>query len=270
MVHPAERLRAVVRWSGDDTELAVEAAAALAAFAEQEDPAGLVVACRRLLAYHPGNGPLWWTCARVLAAPDAVVAARESASLLDADRTGERLGATLPLVDADRVVAVAGRSPAMDEALRARADLAVVSVRAGDDDAASRAAAHGAPVGDDFAHAVVEPHDLSGMPVALLLVGTTALGGGHALVARGVGDALDAAGNRPEVWLVGGVGVALPARLIEALRSASAADPGTGRPIETVSLDRFDRVAGPRGLDTPTEAAARADCPVPPELLRPL
>lgn len=268
-MHPAERLRAVVRWSGDDALLAAEAAGALAAFAEQEDPAGLVVACRRLLAYHPGNGALWWTCARVLAAPDAASAARESAALLDADRTGERLGATLPLVDPDRVVAVAGRSPALDEALRSRADLAVFAVRARYDDP-SDAAAHYRGAGDAFTARAVEPHDLSGMPVALLLVVANALGGGQALVARGVGDALVAAGNRPEVWLVAGVGVTLPARLAEALRTASAASAGLDRRLESVSLDRFDRVAGPRGLDAPAEAEARADCPVPPELLRPL
>ena len=34
------------------------------------DPAGLVVACRRIVERHPNSGPLWWLCASVLAAPD--------------------------------------------------------------------------------------------------------------------------------------------------------------------------------------------------------
>ena len=67
-MHPVERLRSVSRWAVDDDALAAEAAEALAAFSF--DPAGLVVSCRRLLAHHVGNGPLWWLCSRVLAAPE--------------------------------------------------------------------------------------------------------------------------------------------------------------------------------------------------------
>jgi hypothetical protein len=40
--------------------------------------------------------------------------------------------------------------------------------------------------------------------------------------------------------------------------------------VEEISLQRFDRVAGPRGVERPLDAAARIDCPVVPELLRPL
>ena len=49
-VTPAERLRAVTRRSVDDEHLAAEAADALAGFADE--PASLVVACRRVLAHH--------------------------------------------------------------------------------------------------------------------------------------------------------------------------------------------------------------------------
>ena len=38
--------------------------------------------------------------------------------------------------------------------------------------------------------------------------------------------------------------------------------------LEEISLERFDRLAGPRGVERPTDAAARIDCPVVPELLR--
>ena len=43
-----------------------------------DDPAGLVVTCRRLLMHHPDCAPLWWLCARVLAAPDPSEAAWEA------------------------------------------------------------------------------------------------------------------------------------------------------------------------------------------------
>ncbi|HKA94359.1 MAG TPA: hypothetical protein VKE97_11180, partial [Acidimicrobiia bacterium] len=66
-MQPFERLRYLARWSDeDDTALVSEAADCLAGFAD--DPAGLVVACRRLLSHHPAAGALWWLCARVLAA----------------------------------------------------------------------------------------------------------------------------------------------------------------------------------------------------------
>ena len=78
------------------------------------------------------------------------------------------------------------------------------------------------------------------------------------------------------MWLVGGVGRVLPGRLFDAAVSASAdAELDSLREIddpepEPCALERFDRIAGPRGIEPPLDAAARVDCPVVPELLRPL
>ncbi len=69
-----------------------------------------------------------------------------------------------------------------------------------------------------------------------------------------------------EVWLVGGVGRVLPARLYSTLVESLNEDDEA----ETISLERFDRLAGPRGLERPPDAAARVDCPTVPELLRPV
>jgi hypothetical protein len=90
-MHPIERLRAVARagWAPADV-LASEAAWALAALGVHEPPA-LVPACRRLLARHPGCGPLWWLSARVLSAGDPVAEAETCALELDADVTPEQL-----------------------------------------------------------------------------------------------------------------------------------------------------------------------------------
>ena len=140
-VTPAERLRAVTRRNVDDDRLAAAAADALAGFADE--PASLVVACRRVLAHHRAHGPLWWVCSRILAAADPAAAARTAERELEADRTGERLGATLPLLDDDEVVAAIGWPDAVDEALLERFDIDAVAVRVDGDDPTARSGAGG-------------------------------------------------------------------------------------------------------------------------------
>ena len=126
-VTPAERLRAVTRRGVDDDRLASEAASALAGFADE--PASLVVACRRVLAHHPSHAPLWWACSRILAAAEPGAEARSVERELDTDRTGERLGATLPLLDEGQVIAAIGWPAAVDEALIERFDIEAVAIR---------------------------------------------------------------------------------------------------------------------------------------------
>jgi hypothetical protein len=266
-VNPTERLRSITRRSLEDHALAIEAAEALGAFASE--PASLVVACRRVLAHHRSNGVLWWVCARVLAAADPASASREAVRLLDADRTADRLAATLPLLD-EAVVAVVGWPYAVDLALAERLDLDVVSVQVDGVDAsyALRRRSRDAPV------RTVGPWDLATLDVARLLVPAIAMGAGRALVPAGTGEVLGIVGGGPETWLVGGVGRVLPRRLLEAVEAAVATPADVGDddelPTEIVSLESFDRVAGPRGLESVADADARPDCPVVPELLRPL
>jgi hypothetical protein len=267
-VNPTERLRSITRRSLEDHALAVEAAEALAAFAPE--PASLVVACRRLLAHHRAHGALWWVCARVLAAADPSAACREAVRLLDADRTADRLAANIPLLD-EAVVAVVGWPYAVDAALAERLDVAVVSVRVDGVDASS-ALRHRRR---DGAVRTVDPWDLATVDVARLLVPAAAIGAGRAAVPAGTTDVLDIVGVAGEAWLVGGVGRVLPRRLFEALEAAASSagidvEAGEELPTEIVTLERFDRVAGPRGLESIADADARPDCPVVPELLRPL
>ena len=268
-VTPAERLRSVTRRTVPDDALAAEAADALAGFAPE--PASLVVACRRVLAHHPAHGALWWVCARILAAPDAARAARDAIGLLDADRTANRLAASLPLLDEDDMIAVVGWPHAVDDAIAERQDLPVVSVRT---------------VGSDPTYAlrrrnternvrIVEPWDATLTHVAFLLVPALAIGPVTALVPAGVGALIDDLGrNVRDTWLVGGVGRVLPARLYDAAVSASsesgAYDEIDDPAPEVCSLERFDRIAGPRGVERAIDATSRPDCPVVPELLRPL
>ena len=262
-VTPAERLRSVTRRHIDDGRLASEAATALAGFADE--PASLVVACRRVLAHHRAHGALWWVCCRILAAADAAAAAYAAASELDADRTGERLGATLPLLDDGDVVAIIGYTSTIDDALLDRFDLDAVAIRVeGDDPVAAlrrRRSEHAVRVVDDW-DPVLEH-------TSRLVVSATAIGPERALVPAGTADALQlAAAGAREIWLVGGVGRVLPARVYDMIVSSLPDDAGAA--FEEISLQRFDRLAGPRGLERPADAAARIDCPVVPELLRPL
>jgi hypothetical protein len=123
---------------------------------------------------------------------------------------------------------------------------------------------------------VDDPWSASTRSIARLLVPALALGAGCAMVPAGTAGALDVLRlASDEIWLVGGVGRALPRRMFEAARVAATTaldtydDPDDPSP-EVVPLTRFDRVIGPRGLQSPAEAEASSDCPTVPELLRPL
>lgn len=266
-VTPAERLRAITRRTLGDGALAAEAADALAGFASE--PASLVVACRRVLSHHRAHGTLWWVCARILAAAEPATAARDAARRIEEDPTPRRLAAALPLVDDGEVVAVVGWRDALDAALAERADLPVLALQAA-------AAPPGGPGRGPLRRAVEVVGTSEPVPgrVARLLVASDAIGPTGALVPAGTGEVLAGAGRAAgAVWLVGGVGRVLPGRLFDALVTAcvpSGAADADGSPHEVVALEQFDRVAGPHGVEAPADAVARVDCPVAPELLRPL
>jgi len=260
-VTPAERLRSVTRRNVDDDRLAAAAADALAGFSDE--PASLVVACRRVLAHHPAHGALWWVCSRILAAADPAAAAHAAMQELETDRTGDRLGATLPLLDEGEVVTIVGYTSTIDDALLERFDLDAVAVRtAGNDPFASlrrRRSEHAVRVVDAW-DAVLEH-------TSRLLVSATAIGPDRALVPLGATEVLDLIGaGARELWLVGGVGRVLPGRVYEMVVSSQPDESD----FEEISIQRFDRIAGPRGLERPVDATGRIDCPVVPELLRPL
>jgi len=268
-VTPAERLRAVTRRRVDEDRLAIEAADALAGFASE--PASLVVACRRVLAHHRSCGPLWWVCARILAAADATMGAHEASRLLESDRTADRLGATLPLLDEDQVIAVVGWPEAVDLALVERLDIAAVAVRTEGSDPAYALRRRSSERGVR----IVEAWDPMLTDIPRFLVAAAAIGPDQCLVPAGTGDALDMLGSAVrEVWVIGGVGRVLPARLYDVVRQATfAAVEQLGDdapPVEELAIERVDCIAGPRGVQRASDAASRSDCPVVPELLRPL
>ena len=258
-----ERLRDVARHgSVEHGVLAQEAAAALASLGD--DPAGLVLACKRLVDRHPQAGPLWTMCARVLQAGDARQEAWRCLSELDDDLTASYVVQLLP---DEATVVVLGWPEVAARALPPRGDVEVLVVDAlgeggqlvrrlgrldveATEVAEARTAA--AVVRSDVV--LLEAH-ATGPDAFLAVAGSRAA----AAVARHAGI---------PVWLVVAAGRALPGPLWDALLSRVAG--GTGAleaDAEVVPLDLVDVVVGPSGGATGTDLASREDCPVAPELL---
>lgn len=261
-----ERLRSVARASGAGPGvLALEAAAALGSLAP--DPAGRVVACRRLVERHPGAGPVWWLASRVLCAADPAGEARRAADEIEADPTPGVLAAALP---EEATVVVVGWPEQVVEALRRRGDVEVLSVSGGGGSAglARRLRAAGTAAWE-VADAGLGP----AVAGAGLVVLEAAAAGEEWFVA--------APGSRPAaavaraagvpVWAVAGVGRRVPAPVwsaLEAQLGRSRLRPWE-RAEELVPMALCDRVVGPCGAYSPADQPPDPRCPVAPELLRP-
>jgi hypothetical protein len=72
------------------------------------------------------------------------------------------------------------------------------------------------------------------------------------------------------VWLLAGTGRLLPPRMWDALcsRLAQRGREPWDLDEEVVPLDLVDRVVGPSGISSVTDALRRTDCPIAPELLK--
>jgi len=268
-MHPIERLRWVARAPESDVSLAAaEAAAALAEFAG--DPAGLVIACRRLIERRPACAPLWWVASRVLCALDPGVEADQAAAELERDPTPGILAGELP----GGTVAVAGWPEQAGNALRLRARRDGPS-----EDRSDRVVVvSGGRPGWRFVEwlesagvdaRLVGPNQAAkaGRRAVLVLLEAHAAGPAGFLTDPG-SEALARAAReagRP-VWLVAGVGRRLPGPLYDALLARVGEPAG----LEVLALDLVDEVAGPGGLAPvgATGAAAPPACPVAAELLR--
>jgi hypothetical protein len=257
-VHPIERLRHVARAEGVGYALLVrEAAGALASFSD--DPPGLVTACRRLVERHPTCGPMWWLAARMLAATEPVAEAWRSADELEADPTAQQLVSRLP---DDASVVVFGDPELAGEAVRRRADLEVLVV-----DAAGEGRSFSRRLRNAGVDALDVPDSGVGAAAAesdVVLLEATALGPDGFVAAAGSRAAASVARQTgTAVWLVAGIGRALPGGLWEALVDRLAAERSEpwDRPEEVVPLDLVDEVVG---------AGTEPTCGVAPELLKPL
>ena len=198
--------------------------------------------------------------------PPAADAAWEAVRLLDEDRTPSRLAEALPF-PYDAPIAVLGWGDTVAAALNTRPDLEVLAIRLA---GARRFAAHlrraERPV------RLVSDVEANALGVTHVLIEASAFGSASAVVPSGTEPVAAAlAENRAQVWLVGGLGRALPDRLYEALlarfQEEHDLDQSTGD-VEVLALDLVDAVVGPSGLEAPGAASRRAECPIAPELLR--
>src|SRR5205823_15129841 len=254
-MHPIERLRWVARApEGDLSLVAAEAAEALAAFAG--DPAGLVIASRRLIERRPAAGPLWWLASRVLCSLEPGFEAVAAAADLEGDRTPVTLAGDLP----GGTVAIVGWPDLASTALRIRGRMGGGEAGAARPTARADAATDrvvvvpsgGAREGRLSPRGGWEPpHDgwgcadwlqshgvdarlLRGGEVAaaarrcvLALLEATAVGPDSFVAPAGSAVLADAArGSKRPVWLVAGVGRVLPGPLYEALVRRLGDDPG--------------------------------------------
>lgn len=265
-MHPIERLRSVARATGADPNLLVSEMAAALAGVLRVEPAGLVPACRRLIARHLTTGPVWWLAARVVTAADPVAAAWAAAAEIEEDATASVLADALP---DDATVTIVGWPDLIAAALRRRGDLEVLVA-----DALGEGSTLSRRLSDDGAAAAVIPD--AGIAAAvmvsdLVVVEAMAAGPGGLLATTGSHAAAAVAAQRGiPVWAVAGVGRVLPLPLWDALLrrvDEGSAEPWD-RPAELVPDSVLSELIGPTGRCDVGVGLASATCPAAPELLR--
>jgi hypothetical protein len=263
-MHPIERLRYVARAAGGDQRMLVrETASAIAGL--DLDPAGLVVACRRIVERHPTAGALWWLCASLLAANDPFRAAWGLADLIEDDPTPGQLVQLLP---DDATVCVVGWPDLIGDALLRRGDASVLVIDA--DDEGSRLVRR-----LERADVQAETVPAAGVAAAvaasdLVLIEAVAAGPDGALCSLGShASAAVAYCAEVPVWLVAGHGRRLPEPMWLAMcQRLGEAGVGWNHDVEVVPLAMMRAVLGPNGLADAGANAMTAECPMAHELLR--
>ena len=232
------------------------------------DPAGLVVACRRIVERHPSSGPLWWLCASVLAAPDPYRRAAALADDLEADPTPDVLVEALP---DNATICLVGWPDLIGEALLRRGDSTVLAIDTDDDGMGSAAFVRRLQHADVDAE-IVPAAGLSAAVLSSDLVVVEALAASDLeLLATSASRALASVGYCAEVpvWAVIGRGRCLPPPLFDAMRQRQD---DTLLPwessTEVVPIGLTNWVVGPEGVVATAECALEPECPMSYELLR--
>lgn len=271
-MHPIEHLRFIARSSGADQRVLVhESAAALRALGD--DPAGVVVSCRRILERHPAAGALWWFAATMLSASDPRMAAASAAAEVTDDPTPDELAAALP---EGATVCLVGWPDLVGDALVRRGDLTALVV----DTVPSGPASRGEATGRDLvrrlerAETPAELVDASGLAGAVqacdvVIVEALAASPGELLVAAGSRAAASVAYcSEVPVWGVVGAGRVLPVTLFAASAElATAAARPWHAAVETLPLGLLSDVVGPTGRHSRPDAL-EPGCAAVPELVR--
>ena len=232
------------------------------------DPAGLVVACRRIVERHPNSGPMWWLCASVLAAPDPYRCAYELADDLESDPTPDVLVDALP---DNATICVVGWPDLIGDALLRRGDSTVLAIDSDDDGIGSTSFVRRLQRADVDAE-IVPATGLAAAVLASDVVVVEALAASESnLLATSGSRALASVAYCAEVpvWAVVGRGRCLPEPLFEAMgqRPTDLREPWEA-PAEVVPLALTHWVARPGGVLATTDAVLTPECPMSYELLR--
>ena len=266
MVHPIERLRYVARASGGDQRMLVrETAGAIRGL--QFEPAGLVIACRRIVERHPTSGPLWWFCSSLLTSAQPFNAAHELAFEIEHDPTPDHLFDALP---DEATVCVVGWPDLIGDAVMRRGDIRVLAIDADDEGSSFVRRLQRADIDAE----VVPPGGAAAAAVSadLVLIEAMATGPDDTLVASSSRAAASVAYcSEVPVWLVAGRGRRLPVPLFATMveRVADVRVPWLAM-AEPMPLALAGFVVGPDGVfDAATPGVLAAECGMAHELVRP-
>lgn len=265
-VHPIEHLRYVARAHGvDPVALVEETAHALGSL--HFDPAGLVVACRRIVERHPFTGPLWWLCANVTTSAEPFEAVWDLADRIRSDRTASELAAALP--DESTVVTI-GDPSLVGHGLARRGDVRVLALDV--DHSATSFVRRLERYDVDY-----EPVDAGAAGAAtrvadVVLIEALAMDESRVVVPSGSSTIAAAASAwETPVWLVAGVGRRLPGAFVDAMvaRRAEVAEDvdDWSVDVEILPTRLVTDVIGPLGRMPMGPPAAAPECAVAAELL---
>lgn len=230
-MHPIEHLRYLARSQGIDGESLVREAA-IAIGSLPNDPAMLVIVCRRLIEKHPTSAQLWWLCSSVLVSPDPQATAWELFEQTESDDTYTMLANAVP---PGAVVIVGDFTSSAEAIMTDRADVEL----------ANRSALNtGNPTGDE-----------------IVVVDAVAASTSTVLLSPDAARTLDRADDRP-VWVVCPLGTRLSIAAVEQIELRSEGS------VVAVPANRFAMVAVRDGAAPPSVQSLQPDGPLAPELLR--
>lgn len=259
-----EHLRYVARATGEDpATLVVETAKALLGL--RMEPAGLVLACRRIVERHPTVGPLWWLCARLLTSPRPFELAEQLASEIANDASAAHLASAIA---SDSTLCVVGWSPIAMQAAIHRGDCRVLVVDSHGDGQSAVNALERADVNVEYV--ALESGAGAVAAADVVILEALACGPTEAMCAGGSHGVASIAycASRP-AWLVAGLGTRLPDELWSAMKVRTRLECeeweiGT----DVIPVGLFTTVIGPKGKVDATPAAFAAECMPTTELLR--
>jgi hypothetical protein len=263
-MHPIERLRYVANATGaDPATLVCETAMALRDL--RIEPAGLVLACRRIIERHPTVGPLWWLCARLLSSASPFELAEQLATQITQDSTAIHLADALP---ADSTLCLVGWSYTGMQAVVQRGDCRVLVVDSHGDGQSAVNALERADVVAEYV--ALESAAGAIMTADVVVIEALACGPGEALCVGGSHGVASIAycASRP-AWLVAGIGTRLPDLMWSAMKERALCgreswEVGT----DVVPVEFFATVIGPKGISSASPSAFAAECAAMSELLR--